>query len=281
MLESELVVFSLIVTSIDGVKGLMKFLQSIEKQSVSGFEVEIIFVDQSVGLFDSVLEEFPMLKILSVRTGRCSLSAARNLGMKHATGSIFAFPDDDCTYYPDTLQRAFDILVCQPVSALVGRIYDRATGRAILKAWPEARKMLARYEAFRYASSITIFTKMYIEFDARMGLGAEFGSCEDVDALYSIISEGTVAYEPGVEVWHPDYSLESSTIEKALGYGRGFGFFHRKHFDWFWALYFIAGCGYTCIKFFTALLRFDFQGARVRAHSLSGRILGLFGIIKS
>src|SRR5690554_2956853 len=63
-------------------------------------EVEIIFVDQSCdasvrGLFEEFRERVTF-KLISASP--CSLSKARNIGLKQAAGNIIGFCDDDAFY---------------------------------------------------------------------------------------------------------------------------------------------------------------------------------------
>lgn len=272
------IVFSLILTSIDRTNDVRNFFLSLRRQADCNFAIEIIFIDQSNGLFTDILNEFNDLNIISIKYKKCSLSAARNLGLTFARGYIFAFPDDDCTYYPNTLSSVYDYLSNKSKQAVVGRIFDNENDKPLLKKWPKNGCVLDEHSVFKYASSITIFSKLKIKFDDRMGAGANFGSCEDVDFLYNLIKLTSVSYVPDIKVWHPDYSLESVTLAKAFAYGKGFGFFHRKNLSYFWLYHFILGCAYSFFRMIESLLLMNFHGVRIRFYSILGRIFGFFNI---
>lgn len=99
--------------------------------------VELIIVDQNKDDRIAIILErvsFPVNIIVKhIRTDTLGLSRARNIGLKHVTGDVFAFPDDDCIYSRHVLDyledkfftSGFDFFSCRthqknsPFSSLI------------------------------------------------------------------------------------------------------------------------------------------------------------------
>src|SRR4051812_15522441 len=97
-----------LISLILGTKGrtdeLRRFLHSLSSQT-SG-RVELIIVDQNEDdRVHQVLRSVPVDIPTSIIQSKPGLSRARNIGLRHANGSIIGFPDDDCWYPPDLLGR--------------------------------------------------------------------------------------------------------------------------------------------------------------------------------
>ena len=93
---------SLIVTGDKRVEELKRFFVSLCDLD-NACNVSVVFINQ--GNYDPRVEmcflNGPNITI--IHTSRCSLSSARNIGLKHVgDADIVGFPDDDC-WYPKTL----------------------------------------------------------------------------------------------------------------------------------------------------------------------------------
>src|SRR5882672_6242686 len=95
---------SLILSTVGRTEELARFLEHLDRQTYRSFE--LLIVDQNPeGILDSLVrqhrERFPLLHLRSEQ----GLSHARNVGLQHFSGDVVAFPDDDCWYGPDTLEK--------------------------------------------------------------------------------------------------------------------------------------------------------------------------------
>ena len=100
---------SLILPTLNNPQGLNLFLKSVYLVNTKKVKIEIIIIDQSdsdeiynvCNNYDKKGNPFIIYK----RSNVLGLSLNRNFGIQFATGDIVGFPDDDCTYYPDTLEN--------------------------------------------------------------------------------------------------------------------------------------------------------------------------------
>ena len=111
---------------------LARFLESLERQTYSAHE--LIVVDQNPDdRLKPVLSAYPGMTIrrLVAETG---LSRARNVGLSAAKGQVIAFPDDDCWYAPDLLQKVVGYLESHPEwSGISGRTMSENGVRPLWK----------------------------------------------------------------------------------------------------------------------------------------------------
>ena len=95
--------FDLVVATVDRTDDLRALLASLAAQTHDGFR--LVVVDQNDDdRVSRLLAEHPGLDALHMRSPR-GLSRARNATLPHLTGDLVAFPDDDCLYPPDLLDR--------------------------------------------------------------------------------------------------------------------------------------------------------------------------------
>lgn len=227
--------FSLIVATYGRERELKDLFNSLLNSDYKNFE--IILVDQNVGgwLVDLVCEFSTKLNIKHIKSEKKGLSLNRNIGLLSATGDVVCFPDDDCTYYNDTLNVVNDFFNTTSFDFVLGRIYDRSLKCNVIKSWPKTERVLNYLNTYFYSSSITIFSRVkQIRFDERLGAGTYLGSCEDPDYILRHMKNDLHGrYTPKIEVNHPIPTLDSFNINKRISYARGFGFFLKKHIGLF------------------------------------------------
>ena len=271
--------FSLVLATYGRSDELAIFLESLVHQSSGSGSFEVIVVDQN-----DVLDLAPILArythhfpIVHLRSAIKGLSLNRNIGLTHASGEWVAFPDDDCQYYPDTLERVQHLLTEQAVDVCMGRIRDRQKNKDIIRRWPQRVMDVHASNFFRLTSSITIFARRSnVRFDERMGVGAYYGGSEDADYLWQLMEQGKVLrYCPQIEVNHPDQNAQQVPQQKLNSYMRGFGALIRKHPSWAALKWFFLAMGYYSAQCLLSLLKLDGRALKRRLVANGHCIWGL------
>lgn len=223
---------SLIQTSQNRKKELERFIQSLNSQQNINFEdIQLIFIDQgnNRSLFRNLNKN---IKFTYVKYHMCSLSHARNIGLKYVKGEYIGFPDDDCWYTPYTLQQVLSHFN-KGKNGVIAKGLDE-TGQRTNKS-PLKSQYISLYNHCG-AISYTIFLKFNssLSFDENIGVGSSKGflSGEESDYLYRFLLLMTnVFYDKNIIVHHPlgktDYFKD--TFNKTYSYAKGYGYILAKN----------------------------------------------------
>lgn len=229
--------FSLVLTSYDRQFDLDRFAASIKRQTYSGM-VQVIYVAQ--GTATLALESIPgRLAVETIHAGRrLSASAARNLAATRATGDIIAFPDDDCWYPDDLLEKvAGHFSAHADVSCICASIYDpirkvpygrrpfgvkRRITYANLFRLPIEAGVFFRREAFLAAGGA---------FPEELGPGTCIGSGEGTELIGRLLEKQyRIEYLGDLQVYHPVLPRGIPTLEgKHYAYAFGFGVLNGRY----------------------------------------------------
>ncbi|MFQ5786421.1 MAG: glycosyltransferase family 2 protein [Thermodesulfobacteriota bacterium] len=224
--------FSLVLATVEKTAEVERFLASLMNQTYQDFE--LVLVDQNRDnrlepILTSYYDEFPILHLRS-ETG---LSRARNVGLQHISGDIVAFPDDDCWYPNNLLQKVANFYDLNPkCGGFTGRSVDNAC-RTTFRKWDKTDGPVNRFNVWSRGISFTIFlTRNSVEkagcFNETLGVGANtpWGSGEETDYLLRVLRLGTrVYYDHNIIVYHPESIKDfgAATLNKVFQYGRGMG----------------------------------------------------------
>lgn len=227
---------SLIIATLGRKDEIIKLFKSIESSRYDLEKLEVIVVDQNPRGFlsEALLSSF-RFNVKYIHSNIKGLSINRNIGLAYATGNIICFPDDDCKFYANTFNEVLKVLSDSNTDFCIGRIFNRETEENIIKVWPKKRLTINKLNSYFLASSITVFVKrkFILNFDEKLGVGAEFGSCEDADFIYRLLKNGAKGiYTPNIELWHPSPNYEIISLIKVRNYASGFGYFIRKNTDY-------------------------------------------------
>lgn len=264
--------FTLILATYGRITELDAFLESIVRQTYSLQQIEIIIADQNdeIDLKPLVTKYSKSLNINHLKIPSKGLSNARNLALEVSSGEIIAFPDDDCEYYPNTLEQVDALFQENPSCEIfLGRIVDE-NGVNILRNWKKFPFQITKNNFYLNQSSITIFSKKNcLRFDTSIGLGAFFGSSEDADYVFQALNKNLkILYNPNIKVFHPE---TTKNIHKSKSYGLGFGAFCKKNFSlkiflwmFFSLFYHISKLLFSCITFNSPESRLNFVNIKYR-----------------
>jgi len=274
---------SLIVATLGRYEEVERLLTSLAQQTIDHRRLEVIIVDQndSIDLTPIIAIFSKHLAISHIRSTKHGVAFNRNKGLAIARGSIVAFPDDDCTYYADTLERVLDHYQQEPEWVLLlGSVYDRNTNQPVIRRWPKHAIRATPANVFFLYSSITIFSRLRsLLFDERLGAGAPYGSYDDADYVFRALQYGPVQYSPAVQVWHSDLNASLMPPAKIRAYGVGFGAFVAKHFTIYCIAIFIMAVGYHVGMAVKSALFFDAKNTKAHFISITSRVSGVVSFL--
>lgn len=230
--------FSLILATLGRTTELERFLRSLDSQGYRDFELVVVdqnLDDRLVPLLAPYRERIAIQHLRSVK----GLSRARNVGLKHITGDVVAFPDDDCWYPENLLSQVMNVFSQQNgVDGVTGCSADE-TGRISQGNFPATKQWVDLKSVWHCGISYTIFLRRAVvervgEFDESLGVGAgtPWGAGEETDFLVRALKNGAaLLYDPVVMVHHPTKTdtVNEQLLQRAFSYGCGWGRVLRKH----------------------------------------------------
>ncbi|MGA3130352.1 MAG: glycosyltransferase [Terracidiphilus sp.] len=228
--------FSLVLATLERVEALERAMKSFAAQRFERFEVIVVDQNTDERLAPVIARFQSRLPCIHLRTAP-GVSRARNLGIEAASGEIVAFPDDDCWYPQDLLERVARWFREHPSYSLLSTCVKDETGNETASRWPRHSCELDRQNALRTGLTACLFVRREAlvaanGFDAKMGPGSgtPFGSGEDSDLTLRVLAQGLKGwFEKSIWVGHPTRDARNASASRALGYGRGFGYLLRKH----------------------------------------------------
>ena len=257
---------------------LERFLTSLEAQAYE--RLRLLVVDQNPDdRLDEVVARHGELDLVHLRSGP-GLSRARNRALAELARDLVAFPDDDCVYPPELLERVARRFAEEPsLDGLTGRAVDR-DGRSEA-TWKRDAARLTDTNLWNRAISYTIFLQREVvarvgPFDEQLGLGSGnlWSSGEEIDYLVRAIRAGArIEYDPSLTVIHEQPLLSPSELQ-ARGYrnGASLGYVLREHRHpkGEVARRLVRPIAGVLLSF----VRLDFAQARFHVANLRGRIAG-------
>ena len=222
---------SLVITSFDRQQDLDRFALSICRQIFTG-KIEVSFVSQGSAQFRLPTSCATQIQVISKNVeGLTPLSHARNVGMTELSGEIVAFPDDDCWYEPNLLEKIADYFRNNSmIDCICTRVYDPERMRPYGRRPADVRRRISFTNLLRLGSSVAIFVRrdalelVGAYFDESLGAGTSIGSGEETELLGRLLSRGCrIQYVGDIQVYHPVPRYSNADIRKNYRYGVGFG----------------------------------------------------------
>jgi GT2 family glycosyltransferase len=272
--------FDLVVATVGRVSEPERLLASLEAQTHRSFRV--LLVDQNEDDRLELMLGEQQVEIVRLRAEQ-GLSRSRNAALGDIRSDLVAFPDDDCLFAPELLQRVARRFAGDPaLDGLTGRAIDEAGHSS--PSWARDPALLTRENLWNRAISFTIFLRAPLvarvgRFDEQLGLGAgsPWSSGEEIDYLVRALDAGArIEYDPSLTVTHPDTRVSPTTL-RSLGKrdGASVGYILRKH------AYSKRMVGRMLIRpiggALVAVARRDRAQAAFQLATLRGRLLGLRG----
>ncbi|HSS59971.1 MAG TPA: glycosyltransferase family A protein [Candidatus Limnocylindrales bacterium] len=228
---------SVITPTCDRPDDLRRSLDSLSRVTYPDWE--LILVDQSHDDASELIGaqfEGALPRLVYERIGLKGSSRARNVGMRLASGDLFAFFDDDCTITPDWLDQVAATFARHPEAALVCGTVASALD-ATTTFVPEFRVSSERVLSGRMSGwhARGIGAAMYVRreaaervgpWDEQLGNGGRFKACGDWDYAYRLLRLGSrIVLTPAVVVRHyggRNYKDQAaSRLWRSIAYAQG------------------------------------------------------------
>jgi GT2 family glycosyltransferase len=272
--------FDLIVPTVGRSPELARFLETLEAQSLTSFRLIVVVDEEADDTLEPMLaSQADRINLLRVESER-GLSRARNAGLRHVAADVVSFPDDDCWYPPDLLERVADAFDRNPTwDGVAGRTLDESARSSVL-LWQKQPGLVTRENVWRTAVTVTLFYRRALVervgfFDETLspGAGTKWGSGDETDYVLRALASGlTLGYDPSIVVYHesPNPPFSRSAARRAYSYGMGNSRVLRMHgySRWFAAyrvVQLVAGSAYFLVRGRPGLARFYWAMARGRA----------------
>ena len=221
--------FSLIMATLGRKNEVDILLNSLVNQTYKYFELIIIDQNYDERVYEIYDKYKNCINIKYIRSNKKGLSYNRNIGLEKCSGDIVAFPDDDCEYNHDTLEKIYFFFKNTTYNFYTCNTRDKTSDMAIFNAENKSTEINIR-NVMHTAISFTIFVRYEniknFRFDKQLGVGTRFGSAEESDMLLYLLKNGNNGfYHSDSFIYHPH---KKETIEKFYSYGKGYGALYKK-----------------------------------------------------
>ena len=274
--------FTLILATLGRSIEVAKFFESLKNQSFHDFDVVLVDQNTDNRVFKIYNQYRKFFSIDYIRTNQKGLSRARNLGLCRKLGEFVVFPDDDCCYPVDTLQKVNNLFLETNIDIISGQPVDFKEN-PLINNYLKKDAEVNLNNVWNAGISFTLFfRKKVIEdvgcFDEMLGVGSNtfYGSGEETDYLIRALKQHyRMKFVSDVKIYHPRKTStgDKKELGRALLYGGGLGYVLKKHHysKKKQLLCLIRPLGGTIL----AILQLDFHLAMFRINTLRGRIRGL------
>jgi GT2 family glycosyltransferase len=225
---------SVVVCSYNGGKTLEQCIRSLQALDYPDYEV-IVVDDGSTDDTPAILSRHPGVR--AVRQANQGLSAARNGGLRAATGAVVAYTDSDCFADPDWLTHLVYQLGRSGAAAVGGPNLTPEDGRlaACVAAAPgqPAHVLESDQVAEHIPGCNMAFRREPLE--AINGFDPQYRKAgDDVDVCWRIQQAGYwITFAPGAFVWHHRRQNPRAYLRQQAGYGEAEALLRFKHPDKF------------------------------------------------
>lgn len=226
---------SLIMPTLNRFDDIYIFMDSLLEQTYKNFELIVVDQNDNNKVKEIVDKYVDRLDIKYIKSNKKGLSYNRNIGIAAAQGKILAFPDDDCAYKPDTIEKAINFFEKNKEYKIYSCKTMDFNEVDTFKRMYNGTCDINSLNVMDTITSITFFVlfedKDYLMFDERLGVGGEFGAGEEVDYILELLSRGYKGRYFGDDIiYHPakKHSKSKEKYQRDFNYGRGFGALCKK-----------------------------------------------------
>jgi hypothetical protein len=195
-------------------------------------DYEVIVVDDgSTDETPAILERFPAVR--AIRQSNQGLSAARNVGLHAATGSVVAYTDDDCYADPDWLTHLVHQLQRSGAHGVGGPNLSPEDGRLAACVAASPGQPTHVLESDQVAEHIP-GCNMAFRTEALLainGFDPQYRKAgDDVDVCWRLQQAGMwITFAPGAFVWHHRRQNPRAYLKQQAGYGEAEALLRFQH----------------------------------------------------
>jgi glycosyltransferase involved in cell wall biosynthesis len=216
--------FSLILCTINRTRELEYFLHHAKSFTIKDFEV-IIADQNNDDRVDKIIEKLGDIhySIKHIKTPK-GLSKSRNVALNYTKGDIIGFPDDDCFYEKDTLEKIWNFLIEYPdYSVMIAKWINPDKNGFQPHEKFYSHELVNYKEIFSFMSiGIFIRKKDFLKigkFDESLGLGSDtiFKGGEDYDILLRAYTNGfKIYYNSECIIYHPWKGISNKSDKETI-----------------------------------------------------------------
>jgi len=135
---------------------------------------------------------------------------ARDYGIGLAQGRIIAFPDDDCFYERDVLEKSvLEFARREQLVILVAGSYDYSSNQFSIGVNSHKARYFSRFKMmgveFTQFFDLDRIDRTQFHLDHEFGIGSKYSGGEGFELLYRLLRAGSPAfYLPEIKIYHPD-----------------------------------------------------------------------------
>ncbi|MDI7861824.1 glycosyltransferase family 2 protein [Rhizobiaceae bacterium n13] len=229
---------SLVISTLGRTDKLARLLASLQAQTFRNYE--IIVVDQNPkGYLEDVLAPYRDDQRLRHLRSPKGVSHGRNVGIANAEAAIIGFPDDDCWYAPDVLEKMVSLFARNPETGIViGRTVDEAGMNSIVPALSRDCRIGKRDVLYVGNANALFFRREALAsigpYDEKLGPGPAtiFQSAEDLDIVARALALNLrVDFFTSLTIFHEqvDTGAGDTYLKRIRTYSLGTGAFFRKN----------------------------------------------------
>ena len=225
---------SLVLATLGRDRELLEFLDSLVNQTYQNFE--LIIIDQNIdGKIDAVVEGFnERLALNHIKVRFTGNSRGKDYGIQFASGDIVAFPDDDCVYETDVLEKVVAEFERQKdLGILVAGSYDFSKTQFSIGVNSTKPRKFTQFSMmgveFTHFFNLGKINREDFFFDHDFGIATRYSGGEGFELLYRLLRARAKAfYTPDIRIYHANKDAYVVGGERMLKYSSGVGAFIRK-----------------------------------------------------
>jgi GT2 family glycosyltransferase len=231
---------SIIVPIRNAIRTLPCCLAALERLDPPPREVVLVDNGSSDGSLELIhtFAERSASPVRVIKEDRRGASAARNAGIKEATGAVIAFTDADCAPEKDWLEHLQRPFADSGVGGVAGRVLGQPSS-AVLELFSTLYTFQTPDETQRHSgwspwsggyptANLAVRRRLLQElhgFDESIML---YG--EDYDLCARIYEHGSaILYTPAARVFHYHRTTLRGLLRQAFGFGRSHAYLFRRH----------------------------------------------------